>query len=51
MIRRAAVEGVCAAYSTRLAAMPDATEVQRAERRLIAQFITDLGRLIDDDDI
>ena len=49
MIRKAAVEGVRAAYSTRLATMPDATEAQRAERRLVAQFVTELGRLIDDD--
>ena len=44
---RAAIEGVSAAWSTRLATMPDRTEEQRAKRRLVAQFITDLGRLLE----
>ena len=47
MTMRTAIEAISAAWSTKLAAMPDRTEAQRAERRLIAQFITDLGRLLE----
>ena len=44
---RAAIEGVSAAWSTRLETMPDRTEEQRAERRLVALFIIDLDRLLE----
>ena len=47
MTIRTAIEGISAAWSTRLATMPDNTASQRAERRLVAQFITDLGRLLE----
>ena len=47
MTMRAAIEGISAAWSTRLSTMPDRTEEQRAERRLVAQFITDLGRVLE----
>ena len=47
MITKAAVEGISAAWCTRLDAMNDYTEAQRSERKLVAQFITDLGRLLE----
>lgn len=47
MITRAAIEGISAAWCTRLNSMPDHTIAQRSERRLVAQFITDLGRLLE----
>ena len=46
MIPKAAVEGMRAAWITRLATMPDTTADMRAQRKLVAQFITDLGRLL-----
>ena len=49
-IPRAAIEGISAAWSTRLATMPDTTADMRVQRRLVAQFITDLGRLLNDYD-
>ena len=47
MTIRAVVEGISAAWSTRLATMPDRTAEQRNERRLVAQFIKDLGRILE----
>ena len=47
MITRTAIEGISAAWSTRLATMPDDTAEQRNERVLVAQFITDLGRVLE----
>lgn len=48
MIPKAAVEGISAAWSTRLATMPDTTAELRIQRKLVVQFITDLGRLLND---
>ena len=47
MTIKAAIEGISAAWSTRLATMPDNTAEQRNERILVAQFITDLGRVLE----
>ena len=47
MTIKVAIEGISAAWSTRLATMPDRTAEQRNERRLVAQFIKDLGRILE----
>ena len=48
MAIEAAVEGIRAAWNTRLATMPDNTAEQRNERRLVTQFVKDLGRVLED---
>ena len=47
MTIKAAIEGISAAWSTRLATMPDNTMMERERRALVAQFITDLGRVLE----
>ena len=47
MAIEAAVEGIRAAWNTRLATMPDNTMMERERRALVAQFITDLGRVLE----
>ena len=47
MTMKTAIEAVSAAWCTRLEAMTDTTAAQRSERRLIAQFVTDLGRVLE----
>jgi len=48
MTMRRALEAVSTAWGIRLTAMPDTTAAQRSERRLIAQFINDLVRVLED---
>ena len=43
----AKIEGINAKWSKKLAIMPDRTAAQRSERWLVAQFIIDLGRLLE----
>ena len=45
MTIKAVIEDISAVWCIRLKTMPDRTEEQRAERRLVSQFITDLSRL------
>ena len=47
MAIKAAIEGISAAWSMRLAIMPDNTMMERERRALVAQFITDLGRALE----